>query len=363
MTEAYDILDGPPDSLPSPPGSPSLPPIVDINGNAVGEVKVPSPINLANSSAVTSPGAIYPPELNTTVVANGNQVKTNDVVGSSATSTAKPGKLTLRFGPNSAPLTTQNQPRTYSSVPSFPSQPTRSTSYNQHNTYNPPNSHNPQPSYSEAPVTPSTAYSQPATGHQYPTVGAQPANRGTYRYSNYNSDDYQRMKDTVRNYKAPSGAKLRIEVYTEKSFIVRGETSTYYTELKKLNGSWTSRPRHGTGTDPGWYFPNSRIDEVLKYVGGVNSGAIAAPPPSVPTQTVKWEVFRPNDGMKLKIKIGNGVFDYWVSSVSKDARGYIVISAQIVCTQDPKNVQNIVIINGQWQIYGYTQQHSIEALL
>ncbi len=151
--------------------------------------------------------------------------------------------------------------------------------------------------------------------------------------------------------------KLRIDPYMGKSFIVRGDTKTYYTQLKMMKGSWTSKPKDGG--EPGWYFGNYNRQTVEEYVNNVNAGT-AKPPPTYPVQTIRWTVFKPEEGMKLKIRIPTGVTDYTVSDVEKE--GWMVVKATIFCPRDPTSVHKIVIISGKWQIRGYMLDHTIEPI-
>ncbi len=149
--------------------------------------------------------------------------------------------------------------------------------------------------------------------------------------------------------------KLRIEPYTEKSFIVRGETKPYRTPLKMMKGKWINKPRDNR--EPGWMFGNYGRPEVEAYVQSVNNGT-AKPPPTYQVQTVSWSIFKPEEGMKLKITIPTGVTDYTVASIEKE--GWMVIKATVFCPQQPSSVHQIAIISGKWQIMGYNEKHTIE---
>ena len=154
---------------------------------------------------------------------------------------------------------------------------------------------------------------------------------------------------------AVQNQKLRIEPYMDKSFIVRGDTKTYYTQLKMMRGTWTNKPKDGG--ESGWYFGNYNRQNVEEYVNSVNAGT-AKPPPTYPVQTVRWTTFKPKDGMKLKITIPEGVTDYIVSSVENE--GWMVVKATIFCPRNPESIHQIVIISGKWQIRSYIPVHTIE---
>lgn len=59
------------------------------------------------------------------------------------------------------------------------------------------------------------------------------------------------------------GDDLYLEVYTERSFIVRGNTIEWKDQLKELGGSWI-KPKTG---DKAWCFSNKKVPEVAKLLG------------------------------------------------------------------------------------------------
>ncbi len=62
---------------------------------------------------------------------------------------------------------------------------------------------------------------------------------------------------------------MNIEDYSEKSFVVLGETRPHKDNLKALGGKWNSRLRDGK---KGWIYPMSRKSSVEEYIstGKVN---------------------------------------------------------------------------------------------
>jgi hypothetical protein len=60
---------------------------------------------------------------------------------------------------------------------------------------------------------------------------------------------------------------LIINDYTEKSFVVRGDTITHKKELKMMGGKWNSRLKDGCG----WIFPKTKKVDVENYIKGVES--------------------------------------------------------------------------------------------
>ena len=55
---------------------------------------------------------------------------------------------------------------------------------------------------------------------------------------------------------------VQIEKYSEKSFVVRGETKEHKTQLSELGGKWNSRLKGGAG----WIFPNNLRENVENWI-------------------------------------------------------------------------------------------------
>ena len=57
-------------------------------------------------------------------------------------------------------------------------------------------------------------------------------------------------------------SELTITQYTEKSFVVRGNTKDNKEQLKAMNGKYNSMLKGG----PGWIFPNGLRSNIEKYI-------------------------------------------------------------------------------------------------
>ena len=57
--------------------------------------------------------------------------------------------------------------------------------------------------------------------------------------------------------------KIYVEDYSEKSFVVYGNTKEYKEEIKNLGGKWNSNLRN---EKVGWIFSKSKKDKVLSYL-------------------------------------------------------------------------------------------------
>jgi hypothetical protein len=59
---------------------------------------------------------------------------------------------------------------------------------------------------------------------------------------------------------------MEIVDYSEKSFVVRGNTKEYKDKLKELGGKWNSNLTDGGG----WIFSNTRKDKVEEWLSNFN---------------------------------------------------------------------------------------------
>lgn len=60
---------------------------------------------------------------------------------------------------------------------------------------------------------------------------------------------------------------MEIVEYTEKSFVVCGNTKEYKEELKELGGKWNLNLKVG----PGWIFSNNNRDKVTTWISNINN--------------------------------------------------------------------------------------------
>jgi hypothetical protein len=383
MTERYDIFQHPPTPVDSPP----IPPVTDVTGKPITPVIVDDRFTSSNSAAVTSYGSSGHGIEN--VLLPGNSIVGPPVIPGSTTMTTG-----VMYPPDSAISSLTAQPTSASAIPSINT--TVSTSSTSSGSGN-------APVYAQAPVIPSASYGTPVAAYDttyshvanpaitssaspYGTkylnadrlagtshpgdfatnlvvnsglttpVGA--ASSSAVSYQHYDPNSYRRTQESIANY-TNTGAKLQIRKYTDKSFIVSGDTREHYSVLKtEKDGSWIGRPKDSG--EKGWCYSNTKFDELRQYVEGVNSGTIGTPAPTVLMQTLRWDVFKPNVGMKVTVTMPMGKAIYIVSSIEQ---GYPVVKANIVATHDVNNIQEIVIINGQWQIRYFQQAHTIEPIV
>ncbi len=160
---------------------------------------------------------------------------------------------------------------------------------------------------------------------------------------------------------------IQLIPYSDKSFVLRGELTKQYKEaIKGLGGSWNPKLKGG----PGWIFSNRKLDQVNFWVGQINDGKIQSDPqpiksidytsvytPSTSTSTnqqfVQWKVDIPR-GDNIFITVNNITYSLPIIKI-EDHQG---IKDTVIFRQN-NNESKAVIINGQWQIFGYVIEHTI----
>ena len=77
---------------------------------------------------------------------------------------------------------------------------------------------------------------------------------------------------------------IRIEKYTDKSIVVRGETTEYKETLKSLGGKWNARlvDKQTEEKFGGWIFPLSKLKDVEKWMSNKSVGQPSSSSSSVP---------------------------------------------------------------------------------
>lgn len=183
---------------------------------------------------------------------------------------------------------------------------------------------------------------------------------------------------------------LTIQGYTDKSFVVRGDSKPYK-EYFKGKGRWNSRLQGGEG----WIFSygkdNATYNEIYYVVQDINSGKLppievpprssvvppmnmqlpGAPRPimnvtrapmtaSVPCgyQTVSWVVRLPVVNDNVIIVSEENRYKCIISEVH--VHNGMTDVATIRSVDDDNFIANIVIINGEWQVHNLVGNHTIE---
>lgn len=343
---SYNLFDGPPADMYDDDEDYKLPPNVGPDGEILDESFVPTSASsapaAASTSAPSSRGQMYPPDAKLTGPVDRTQKGRDGPLQAStvATHSIRPPTISApaaRTAPilrhPGAPTIVRGSPQTFSSPKVTP--PVASPG-----------------SYANVSSSSSSSSSGSSSGYS----------------SGWNADVWKQNQQAVAQYQN-TGTRLQISIYTDKTFIVRGETEAHKSELKKLDGKFTTGKRQNAA--PGWFWPNNHFEKVKEYVEGVNAGMIASPEPTAPMQTVHWEVFRPQKSMKVNIEVHNegtggragtvGHAVYVISDVEQT--GWPVTKATMYATHDPTNIQDMEIISGEWQIRHFQQRHTISAVV
>ena len=159
--------------------------------------------------------------------------------------------------------------------------------------------------------------------------------------------------------------ELTIEDYSDKSFVVRGDTKPFKDSLKAFGGRYNGNLKGGQG----WIFSKTKEDVVAEFVEKVNSGegtSLQLPQAgdgSLPTvvlpqtsvyQYVKYKVYKPKEGMSVTLKV-NGQ-DFEGSVIKTETNDDIVDTAYL---QFDDQTSMAVICRGKWTIFGYTPEHKL----
>jgi hypothetical protein len=91
--------------------------------------------------------------------------------------------------------------------------------------------------------------------------------------------------------------------YTEKSIVVHGETREYKEELKNLGGIWNGKLTNKSTKEQfgGWIFPNSKQEQVKKWLASVTTGVV---PSSTPQITPRTRINTPDTSFIERIDMG-----------------------------------------------------------
>lgn len=80
-------------------------------------------------------------------------------------------------------------------------------------------------------------------------------------FSNIHKDKVNNFMETIKE-----DQNINIESYSEKSFVIYGNTKEYKDKIKELGGKFNSNLKVG----PGWIFSNTKIDKVKEWLTDIN---------------------------------------------------------------------------------------------
>jgi hypothetical protein len=207
--------------------------------------------------------------------------------------------------------------------------------------------------------------------------------------------------------------ELLLSYYSEKSFALFGiETKTIKEDLKEMGGKFVVRLKSHPGssqTQPGWIFSMKKFNQMKEYLNenypgkySIKTELIVSSPsnspqkldaedaaseekltqkPLVPRatpktpvgktikitptlkidyQTVTYKVIKPAVGMSARISTIEGVLETKVTEVRINDGVVDMVVVKPVATEQPdETVYHLVITNGQWQVLGLVEEHSV----
>lgn len=221
------------------------------------------------------------------------------------------------------------------------------------------------------------------------------------------------MTDTPATLATPTTFDIELYPYSDRSFIVVGEDTRNFIEaLKSVGGKFGKgyqdpRPENIGQTTAGWIFGNKRRPEVDALLQDIESGVVqptqqvrqtrqprqarapagpavattrVAPTPvtlrvpgqatpkqllvpHVQYQEVTYRVVKPTVGMKASINVNGSVIATTVSVANPLPSG-VVDTAYVQPSapqegQSPDDTYKLGIVNGQWQVIGYLDPHTV----
>ena len=165
---------------------------------------------------------------------------------------------------------------------------------------------------------------------------------------------------------------IKLETYSDKSFVVRGEETKLFTlQLQSLGGRWNPSLTGGKG----WIFSNKKIQEVGNWLDDIKRGAIQPDdqatvkksreekykkkisPINSNDQLVQWIVFLPRMGMKAILKVDQITVEYEIAKIEQ--HNNIVDTVHINPIGHKDQISKLVICNGNWQVWGFANEHTV----
>lgn len=210
--------------------------------------------------------------------------------------------------------------------------------------------------------------------------------------------------------------ELLLSYYSGKSFALFGkETKAIKEDLKEMGGKFNMRlksPTNPSETQPGWIFSMTKLNRIKEYLNehypgqytiktdqmapspsnsppksdaesvGTEEKSVQKPPvprsaPKTPVgktvkltptlkidyQTVTYKVIKPAVGMSVRISTIEGVLETKVTEVRINdgvVDMAVVKPVTLETSEQPDDtVYHLVITNGQWQVLGLVDEHSV----
>ena len=162
--------------------------------------------------------------------------------------------------------------------------------------------------------------------------------------------------------------------YTAKSFVVAGEGTRFYkSKLKELGGTFVqtfkgSEQHPGLAGQAGWVFANKHYDVVVAFLNQVVNQQVAptdqVEASQLENKTISYRMYQPEIGQKMAIVMQGQEYPYQVIKTEiKDNNKGVIDTVYFqpgnkIGSQD--EISKLVIVNGKWQIWGFTDEHEIK---
>ena len=187
---------------------------------------------------------------------------------------------------------------------------------------------------------------------------------------------------------------LRLIPYSEKSFVITGEETRNYKEYFKKTGRFNANLKNPEDSDqkmPGWIFSNKHLATMTDIVNKIHAGQLSPPTspapsprrttkvsrarksalkPSVPfdqplslepqkveTQTVTYNVVKPEVGMTAYLTLDTTTVTTTVTQVGQSQSG--AYDSAVVKPVTNKETYLLAIVSGKWQVLGVLNDHQV----
>lgn len=132
------------------------------------------------------------------------------------------------------------------------------------------------------------------------------------------------------------GKELIIEPYSEKSFVVRGNTKEYKHELMALKGKFNPYLNGG----PGYIFSNAHLKNVENFISKLDK--------TVQYQQITYRFPLLLVGMGVELNNKNSIINATIIKVIKNQSG--IVETAIAHSESENKDYTLKIINGEWGV-------------
>ena len=160
--------------------------------------------------------------------------------------------------------------------------------------------------------------------------------------------------------------------YTDKSFVVNGDTKPFKENLMALGGRYNPRLKGG----PGFVFSNNKINDVKDFINNSSVPISDSKIPNTKLTPTPSKINYPNrfvggDGnnyqiiihtcplpaldQKVTLKTLDNSYEYNVYKINSEA----IVNDIDLIHHTSSAISRAVIINGEWKIFGMIEDHEL----